>query len=305
MKTVIGIVVVLILVAGGWYLWNNREEAAMGPVERIEQNDASFTYHSENYTLVDIEKDQVPHDTFVYGYTIFDAKEYEALQNSTEPREGPPAISILVFSNPNNYDARQWVIEESFIANYQEGVAIEDVTVNGYAGVEYIADGLYASKVTVIAGPEYVYFVSAGFISADDALLVEYEHILSSITIAEGLPLGPSEQEVDPFALYFGKELTKPVSPDGPIPIEGYDANLLLGRYDGLAAADFNGVAALQGIYTYENGELTFTLTEEFEHSAARTIAPAGYEVLLENVASRLNVVIQSEADVDALIENL
>ena len=117
--------------------------------------------------------------------------------------------------------------------------------------------------------------------------------------------LGPSEQEVEPLAVYFGKEMTKPVSPDGPIPIEGYDAGLLLGRYQELIEEDFDGVQALQGVYTMEDGELVFTLEAEAEHSAARTISPKGYETLLSNLIDRLELSIDSEESVDALIITL
>ncbi|XKT75078.1 MAG: hypothetical protein ACJKSS_02840 [Patescibacteria group bacterium UBA2103] len=125
-------------------------------------------------------------------------------------------------------------------------------------------------------------------------------------TEREELPGTNQEEEiVSELALYFGMEMTQPVSPDGPIPIEGYDAGLLMGRYSGLVESDFEGVKALQGTYTIVEGELVFTLEAEAEHSAARTIAPAGYEILLENLEDRLGLTIASEEDVDALIRLL
>lgn len=113
------------------------------------------------------------------------------------------------------------------------------------------------------------------------------------------------EQEVSPLVAYFAQEMTKPVSPEGPIPVEGYDAGLLLGRYEGLTNEDFDGVESFQGVYRIENGELVFTLEEQMEHSAAQTISAAGYETLLNNLIDRLALTIDSEESIDALIITL
>lgn len=129
-------------------------------------------------------------------------------------------------------------------------------------------------------------------------------YIFSNRPMNEPLPQ-TEEQEVSPLVAYFAQEMTKPVSPEGPIPVEGYDAGLLLGRYEALVEDDFDGVASLQGIYNMENGELVFTLEEEMEHSAARTISAAGYETLLDNLTERLELTIDSEESIDALIITL
>lgn len=121
----------------------------------------------------------------------------------------------------------------------------------------------------------------------------------------ENLPGINQEENVSPIALYFGQQITTPVSPDGPIPIEGYDAGLLLARYGGLISEDFEAVDALQGVYTIVDDELTFILEAEAEHSAARTIAPSGYETLLENVGERLELPIETEEDVDMIITKI
>lgn len=130
-------------------------------------------------------------------------------------------------------------------------------------------------------------------------------YVLTNTERSEPLPGTGQEEIVSPLALYFGQELTKPESPDGPIPIEGYDANLLLGRYSGFVEEDFEAVDALQGVYTMVEDELTFVLEAENEHSAARTIAPSGYETLLENLSDRLGLEINTEADIDQLITTL
>lgn len=121
----------------------------------------------------------------------------------------------------------------------------------------------------------------------------------------EQLPEEQGQEQVSQSALYFAEELTRPASPEGPFPIEGYDAGLLLGKYSNLAPEDFEGVESFQGVYAVEEGVVAFTLTEEYEHSAARTLSSKGYETLLANVSSRLQLPSETTEDIDAIVAML
>jgi len=121
---------------------------------------------------------------------------------------------------------------------------------------------------------------------------------------AEPLP-GTEREEVSQNTLYFAAQLTKPVTPDGPIPIEGYDPWLLLGRYPNMSTLDFAGVEAMQGFYSIENGKHIFNFTADYEHSAARTISPEGYETLLANISSRLKLPANTDAEINIIIAML
>jgi hypothetical protein len=122
--------------------------------------------------------------------------------------------------------------------------------------------------------------------------------------VAEPLP-GIEQEEVSQNTLYFAAQLTKPATPDGPIPIEGYDPWLLLGRYPNMNTLDFAGVEAMQGFYSIENGKHIFNFTADYEHSAARTISPEGYETLLANISSRLKLPANTDADINIIIAML
>ena len=79
----------------------------------------------------------------------------------------------------------------------------------------------------------------------------------------------------------FGKKLQEAVLERmAGIPIEGFDADILLGVFPILTEQDFDGVEALQGVYRYQGGTLNFILTERPEHSAARAISEKGMETL-------------------------
>lgn len=302
MNRIIGIVILIILIAGGWYIFSNR------PIDtetaQVQENTYSFVYHDDEYVRVPVIESDVPGNTFASGYMIFDRVEYEAFLNSTEPREGPPAISVMVYNNPNGYTSEEWVMRETLLSNYQQGQVLNSITVDGVEGVRYVTDGLYMSNNVVFESDGRIYVISGSYIETNSAIVDEFNFIVENFEIEDDIA-GPSHEGVSPLALYFGMEMTKPVSPDGPIPIEGYDAGLLLGRYSGLLEEDFDGVEALQGVYNIEDEELVFTLEAEAEHSAARTISPEGYETLLDNLIDRLELTIDSEESVDALIITL
>lgn len=92
----------------------------------------------------------------------------------------------------------------------------------------------------------------------------------------------------------------------GAMPIEGYDAQLLMGAYPELVKEDFDGVESFEGIYEIKDGELTWSRVDsEMITSAERTISTEGYGTLLANLSERLNIMIGTESDVDALIDDL
>jgi len=85
----------------------------------------------------------------------------------------------------------------------------------------------------------------------------------------------------------------------GLLPIEGYDAYILLRTFPGLTEKDFNNVEALQGTYIYTNGKLEFLREIQIPiHSAEKTISNIGMETLYKNLANRYSIV-----PIDSLIE--
>lgn len=107
------------------------------------------------------------------------------------------------------------------------------------------------------------------------------------------------------IAKYFQEEMFKAGTADGLIPIEGFDAGLLMGNFPGLLAADFDGVETFEGVYSFTDGEVVFTRTQgQPISSAERTVSEKGYKTLLSNLAERLGK-IETRSEVDALIIHL
>jgi len=117
---------------------------------------------------------------------------------------------------------------------------------------------------------------------------------------------GNNRTEISEYSSYFMQEVNRLAIDRIGQPIEGFDANLLMMAFPELKESDFNGVETAQGIYLYEDGELTFTNTaEDMIHSAERMISEMGYGVLLGNIVVRLQIPFDSEGDVDKVIEKI
>ena len=83
-------------------------------------------------------------------------------------------------------------------------------------------------------------------------------------------------------------------------PIEGYEPQMFMAVFHGLAATDFEGVKASIGYYTVVGGKLTHKLgdTKGPIHSAAGAINRTGYEILLNNVAKRGGINLQANGTI-------
>lgn len=105
---------------------------------------------------------------------------------------------------------------------------------------------------------------------------------------------------------YFQAQMFERGTADGLIPIEGFDAGLLLGKFPGLMPQDFDGVYAFEGVYEIQDGQPVFIRTQGNPvSSAASTVSKDGYRILLQNVTARLDMSVETNADIDALIDTL
>jgi len=114
------------------------------------------------------------------------------------------------------------------------------------------------------------------------------------------------DTETPSLAQYFFEQAQERVVEQIGQPIEGFEPFMFRKVFPELTSADFDGVGTLQGVYQEASGELAFILTvNEPEHSAARAISEGGMETLLQNIASRLSISINSENDIDILLDTI
>lgn len=106
---------------------------------------------------------------------------------------------------------------------------------------------------------------------------------------------------------YFADQIQKiGINNLGAMPIEGFDAGILMQAFEGLKEEDFNNVETFEGKYLLRNGELVFERTQSQPISSAeKTLSEKGYKTLIANLSSRLNLQVADKADVDKIISKI
>lgn len=146
----------------------------------------TFKYPSgENgYTLVDT-SEQASNGQSMKFVSLYNTKEWEEYQNSTEGREGPRGISMMVVSANDVVSPKEWV-ETNSLSNYQlEGAGIGDETLDGIQAYRYRYDGLYGSTaVAALKGPNAYVFSVTYIDPSTDQIVKDFEQILKTVTFA-------------------------------------------------------------------------------------------------------------------------
>ncbi len=107
---------------------------------------------------------------------------------------------------------------------------------------------------------------------------------------------------VDVFTFTLQEEVRKKVGQ----PVEGYEPAMFLEVFPGLTETDFDGVEASVGFYRIEQGRLTFVLDEsQLVHTAAQSVTRRGMETLLNNVATRTNINLNTDGTITDIMSVL
>ena len=144
----------------------------------------SFSYPSEpeEYVVVEHRIDEIPHNQVVAHVSLFNKSDYEELQASTEPREGPPAITFLTFKNPEGLSARAWAEDNAFISNIKMARGgVSDTTLQGKSGVHFMGDGLYANETYIVRNGEYIHYISGAYSTEESQIREDFSKILETI----------------------------------------------------------------------------------------------------------------------------
>ncbi len=108
---------------------------------------------------------------------------------------------------------------------------------------------------------------------------------------------------IDVFVFTLEEEVRKKtgIAADGYVPAE------YLAAFPGLVETDFEGVAAAGGYYTIEGGRLTHTLgsPEGLVPTEATVVSRRGMETLLHNVATRVEVNLQTNGTITDIMRAL
>jgi hypothetical protein len=112
---------------------------------------------------------------------LMQAKDFDELMQSTEPRDGPPAISIAVYSNEAEVSAEEWVRSQVTVSGFHaEEAALAPETVGGIEAVRYSADGLYQSDTVAISHGGYLFLLSGTYLEPESVIRSDFNRILET-----------------------------------------------------------------------------------------------------------------------------
>lgn len=176
---------VVFALAGAYYLFSIDADNAGDSLEVFSSDPIGyqFVYPSGTNGYVLVPNVESEHGDFVEGVTLMERSEYEALQESTDAREGPPSIQVRVYENSARQSAAVWTIENPRETNI--GLAIsdtEEAVVGGANAEHFVADGLYPIDTYVFANGGHMYILSVMYPDEEATIYRDFQSLVASFT---------------------------------------------------------------------------------------------------------------------------
>ncbi len=174
-----GVILALAIIVGVGLYISYETSLSNNPVSSAAENFSSqdiglsFTY-PKNYELA-VTDDQ---EGAVRIITLMDKANLPVGQNT----EGPPAITVQRFDNPQNLSLDEW-IRTTPASNWQLSTMGElgASTVGGEPGLGYTYSGLYEETSIAVAHNGKIYLFSVGILTAEDQIKTDFFTLLDSV----------------------------------------------------------------------------------------------------------------------------
>lgn len=187
MKALIGIIVIAVLAAGGYWLLSDQAVQVQTPA--IPATDAGLkTYSSAAYGIEFrypssyelVERDlpgsaQRRHHVI----TLMRIADLPVPQES----EAPPAITIEMIQNDLDDLTTEGWIKASGASNFKQSIdgRLSSTTIAGQQALSYTWDGLYRGDTTAIARPAYAYAFTVTYLTPEDGIRRDLGGILQTV----------------------------------------------------------------------------------------------------------------------------
>lgn len=195
MNKLFGVVLLAVLILLGLWWWGNTNESVVPPENdrtdfgtwREYRNDElGFSYRYpegvKGYVLVDNESGE---EDVILSLALFDRGEYEDLIESQIAREGPPAITLMVFESEGHQNAADWA-SQTLRSNLGLGDGVmTEIFVAGVNGVDYNWSGLYQGRSVVLLKNNLIFMFSVQYLNPEDKITSDFNHILETISFVE------------------------------------------------------------------------------------------------------------------------
>ncbi len=231
----------------------------------------AYTYPTDEYTRFTPE--DATSGMLVFTESVLDTDDYKDLQESEIPREGPRALTISVYRNPQSLSTREWITQND-VSNYKLSAdgTISTVTLGQTEFLTYQFDGLYRADAYVYSNNGYVYLFTNMWENPQSAMKKDMEEVIASLQWTEPEILAASvHNDIEVTLPSAGSEITSPLSIEGKAKGFWYfEATFPVELRDENGEMIAQGYAEAQGDWMTTNfvpftAELTFT-------------APAGIE---------------------------
>lgn len=118
----------------------------------------------------------------VESILMLSKEEYELFTQSTEPREGPPMVSLRVYAGvAASLEAWVEMYPQLSLTRLRTG-EIEQVEVGGVKALRYIADGLYQNDVLILAHEGNTFVFIGSFANPEDLIRKDFLTLIESLT---------------------------------------------------------------------------------------------------------------------------
>lgn len=179
---------VLIIIIAGIYYFVSKEDSLV-EMTRYESGEHGFAFEyraaPDGYLLQEPTFNPDFNENLLKIVTLFNKEEYESIINGErDGGEGPPAIDILIFDNPDNLSLAEWV---EVYPQYSGIVLImgvlEEVSFAGVPALSYQADGLYASRNLVFSKDGKIFLLTGQFLERGRGIYQDFDQILKSFEL--------------------------------------------------------------------------------------------------------------------------
>ncbi|MEY2665203.1 MAG: hypothetical protein RLZZ480_308 [Candidatus Parcubacteria bacterium] len=154
----------------------------------------SFRYPAGERAFSVIESSS-PEEKLLKGYVLVPTKEYDEYTKSTEAREGPISISVLVYqldeapetgTSGEQLDRvtrlQNWAIDNNTLTSFKVAKnPPEIVEIDGVKAFHYQADGLYQQDIYIASYKRRVYMFASSYNSELDITKTSFEELIKSV----------------------------------------------------------------------------------------------------------------------------
>jgi hypothetical protein len=189
MRALLGILILIVIAAGGYYWLLNSEGApVVEPTPAPSADSTLKTYSSPEYGIefrypsayqLEERDGEGSAQRRHHILTLIRTEDLPAPQGG----EGPPSITIEMFQNDLDDQTTEGWIRNSSSSNFKLSLdnRLSTTTIAGQTALAYTWDGLYRGDTIAIARPTYVYAFSVTYREPEDPIRSDFEKLMRTV----------------------------------------------------------------------------------------------------------------------------